>query len=382
MFDCIIAGCGFAGAVAARRLADKAGKKVLIIEKRNHVGGSAFDQYDEHGVLIHLYGPHIFHTNNERVFKYLSNYTEWREYHHEVLANIHGNYVPVPFNLNTLFLLYEKQKAENIKEKLIEQYSYGSRVPIWKLQKSNDEDIKGIADFIYHNIFLRYTMKQWGKKPEEIAHDVIGRVPILISYDNGYFQDTYQGMPKLGYTELFKQLLNHPNIELRLGADATQLLDFDDKGILFEEETYHGDVIYTGAIDELLGYRYGKLPYRTLDFDFEHHNVEGYQPAAVVNYTVSEEFTRITEFKKLTGQIVQGTTILKEYPKDYTDVKGQIPYYPVNNEKNDALYNQYVNAIKKYGSFYLLGRLAEYKYYNMDSIVEKALDLSHMLAKC
>lgn len=379
MYDSVIIGCGFAGGVMANRLASD-GKKVLLIEKRNHIGGNAYDTLDEHGVLIHQYGPHIFHTNNLRVFEFLSEFTDWQDYHHEVLAYVDGKYLPIPFNLNTLNIV-NKEKAEEIKTKLLQSYDYGSKVPILELKNNKDKDIREIADFVYNNIFLHYTMKQWGKTPGEIDPNVTARVPVIISEDNGYFQDIYQGMPTNGYTEIFNKMLNHPNIDLRLGTDANEFLTFNANELIFEGEIFNGDLIYTGAIDELFNYKYGKLPYRTLEFKFEHYHKNEFQPSAVVNYTVSEEFTRITEFKKLTGQIVEGTTIVKEYPKEYTNCENEIPYYAINNKENDELYSKYENLVKNYKSFYLLGRLAEYKYYNMDSIVERALNLSDTLTK-
>lgn len=381
MYDSIVVGSGFAGAVVANRLAEEANKRVLIIEKRDHIGGNAYDRYDSYGVLIHQYGPHIFHTNNREVFEYLSKFTTWYDYSHEVLAYINGQYVPVPFNLNTLNMVFEKDKAEALNKKLLENYKYGIKVPILNLKENPDKDIKDIADYVYNNIFLNYTIKQWGLSPKEIDKDVTSRVPVSISNDNRYFSDEFQGMPSEGYTEMIGRMLKHPNINISLNKDARDLLTFNNEEILFKNEVFTGEIIYTGAIDELFNYQFGGLPYRTLDFVFEHHNIEEYQPAAVVNYTVSEYYTRITEFKKLTGQSVTGTTILKEYPKAFEDEKKEIPYYPINNDLNNTLYNKYVDLIKNYDNLFLLGRLAEYKYYNMDLIVENALKLSDKLAK-
>ena len=380
MYDYIIIGSGFAGAVVAQKMAEK-GKKVLILEKRDHIGGNCYDENDEHGILIHKYGPHIFHTNSKEVYDYLSKYTKWYDYSHEVVANLNGTFIPVPFNLNTLKIVYGEEKAQKLREKLIDQYGYGTRVPILKLRENTDEDIRAIADFVYENIFLKYTMKQWGQTPEQIDPAVTGRVPVLISEDNRYFQDKYQGMPLEGFTLLFENMLSQEGITVRLNTDAKQVLSFKEDGIYFEDDKFEGKIVYTGPIDELFDCKYGRLPYRTLRFDMTYLDEEDYQPKAVVNYTVSEDFTRITEFKKLTGQKAEGTTIMKEYPLAYTGKAGEIPYYAISNEDNINMYNKYVELIKKYDNMYLLGRLAEYKYYNIDGIVEKALNLAKELEK-
>lgn len=374
MYDCIVIGSGFAGATAADILAREKGKKVLVIERRNHIGGNCYDVRDEHGILIHQYGPHIFHTNNREVYEYLSRYTEWYEYSHEVAGYIGGEYMPVPFNLNTLKQVYGDEKAELLEKKLKDTYGEGNRVPILELRKSGDADIRHIAEFVYNNVFLKYTMKQWGQKPEEIDPAVTGRVPVLISHDNRYFQDKYQGMPLEGYTPVFEKMLSHENIDVLTGTDALSVLQFEEDKILYKGQEFKGTVIYTGAIDELFSCRYGRLPYRSLEFQFEYFDRDEYQPKAVVNYTVSEEFTRITEFKKLTGQKADGTTIMKEYPKAYTGENGQIPYYAIINEENNKLYEKYKQLAQRYKNMYLLGRLAEYKYYNIDAIVARALE--------
>ncbi|MDE6209622.1 MAG: UDP-galactopyranose mutase [Lachnospiraceae bacterium] len=380
MYDYVIIGSGFAGAVVARSVADL-GKKVLIIEKRSHIGGNCYDENDENGILIHKYGPHIFHTNSEEVYTYLSKFTKWYDYSHEVEANLNGTFIPVPFNLNTLKIVYGEEKSERLREKLISEYGYGNRVPILKLRENTDEDIRNIADFVYENIFLKYTMKQWGQTPEQIDPAVTGRVPVLISEDNRYFQDKYQGMPLEGFTPLFEKMLDSENITIRLNSDAKDLLEFKEDGIYFENSKFSGNVIYTGAIDELFDCKYGRLPYRTLRFDMSYLDKEEYQPKAVINYTVSEDFTRITEFKKLTGQKSKGTIIMKEYPMEYTGGQDEIPYYAIANEENHRMYNRYTDIVKQYDNFYLLGRLAEYKYYNIDGIVEKALNLVKELEK-
>ena len=272
-------------------------------------------------------------------------------------------------------MVYPEDKANELEAKLIAAYGEGTKVPILKLRENEDSDIRHIAEFVYENIFVKYTMKQWGKKPEEIDPAVTGRVPVLISHDNRYFTDTYQGMPKDGYTGLIEKMLSHPNIEVRTGVDAISVLRFEDHQIYFENQIFEGPVIYTGAIDTLFGCRYGRLPYRGLEFKFEYYEQDEYQPKAVVNYTVSEDYTRITEFKKLTGQKAKGTTIVKEYPYSYTGEKGQVPYYAMNDPKSQALYDEYKKLACNYENLWLLGRLAEYKYYNIDAIVKHALEM-------
>lgn len=380
MFDSVIIGAGVAGCVAARNLAES-GRKVLVLEQRDHIGGNCYDEKDEHGILIHKYGPHIFHTKEQKAYDYLSRFTDWYAFGHEVVANVHGKLIPVPFNLNTLHMVYEQEKADALEKKLIDAFGLESRVPILKLREHEDPEIREIADYVYENIFLHYTMKQWGQTPEQVDPAVTGRVPVLISHDNRYFQEPWQGMPLHGYTLMFEKMLDHENITVEIGVDARSRVTFSEGSVSLDGQAFTGDVIYTGPLDELFDCRFGRLPYRSLRFDFEYYDKPDYQGHSVVNYTVSEDFTRITEFKYLTGQQAEGTTIVKEYPFAYTGAEGEIPYYSIANEANQKLYEQYRGLVEHIPNVWLLGRLAEYKYYNIDAMVLKALELTDKIKK-
>lgn len=382
-YDTLVIGAGFAGAVTAGELARRGGRNVLVLERRDHLGGNAYDCLDTHGVLIHQYGPHIFHTADRRVYDYLSQYTAWTGYQHKVVASIPGPEgrmeLPVPFNLVSLEAAFGPDKAKDLEKKLIAAYGAEKKVTILELRRSPDPKIAALAEYVYDHVFVRYTMKQWGQKPEEIDPNTTARVPVFLSRDCRYFQDPYQGMPAKGYTPIFQRILDHTNITVELGQDAAARLTLADR-VLLDGEPFAGEVIYTGAADELFGCRFGRLPYRTLDFRFETYDRDFYQSHGTVNYTMDEDFTRITEFKRLTGQELPGkTTIMKEFSRAYTGTAGEVPYYAIINDANNALYGQYAALAERYPSLHLLGRLAEYKYYNMDAIVGRALALTDKL---
>ncbi|KAF6512375.1 UDP-galactopyranose mutase [Geobacillus stearothermophilus] len=376
MFDYVIIGTGFAGSVLAERIATQLNKKVLMIEKRNHIGGNAYDSYDSQGILIHNYGPHIFHTKVKKVWDYLSNFTDWYLYHHKVLGVIDGQKVPIPFNLNSINQVFPKNLAERLEKKLVENFGYNKKVPILKLREVEDTDLKFLADYIYEKVFLGYTTKQWGVTPEELDPSVTGRVPVYISRDDRYFQDPYQGMPKEGYTKLFERMLDHENIKILLNTDYKEVLQFNfetGEASLFGQK-FNGKIIYTGPIDYFFDYKFGQLPYRSLNFVFEQFNQEKVQEVGTVNYPNDYNFTRITEFKHLTNQSSDKTTTVKEFSQEY--IPGEnIPYYPIKNENNLELYRLYKEEARKYDNLIFIGRLAEYQYYDMDMVVAKALKI-------
>jgi UDP-galactopyranose mutase len=368
--DWLIVGAGFTGAVLAERLASQADQKVLVVDRRDHIGGNAYDSYDEHGALVHRYGAHIFHTGSRKIWDYLSQFTAWRPYHHEVKGSVEGKLVPIPFNLNSLEQLFPRRMAERLERKLVDRYGFGVKVPILRMLEETDSGLKELAQYIYREVFERYTRKQWDLKPEELDASVTGRVPVFISRDDRYFQDTYQAIPRLGYTELFRRLLAHPNIHVLLKTDSHEVLN----------QISAKRIIFTGPIDEYFGFVHGALPYRSLRFEFRHEQVERFQPVAVINYPNDQEFTRIIEFRHFSGRWGGGTTIAYEYPEAHKPGANE-PYYPVPREENREKYARYLREAQALaGRVYFAGRLADYKYYNMDQAVGRALKLFEEIA--
>lgn len=374
MIEYLIVGAGFAGAVIAERIANVMGRGVHIIEKRDHIGGNCYDEIDCNGIRIHRYGPHLFHTDNEAVVKYLSRFTDWVPYEHEVLAAVGSQEVPVPFNLNSIDKVFSPEYAQLLETKLIQRYGYGHKVPILELRETEDEDLKQLSQYIYSNIFLNYTIKQWGMRPEEIDLDVTARVPVHISRDNRYFQDAYQQLPKSGYTKLFENLLNHPLITVELEMPFSEVISVRDEKVFYKNERFEGTLIFTGMIDELFEMCFGPLGYRSLRLEFETIHQECFQKKSVVNYPNEHAYTRITEFKHIHPVNSKWTTILKEYPEPFVAGKN-IPYYPLFTFEDRKKYEQYAQKAKAITNLVLVGRLAEYRYYDMDDIVQRALEV-------
>jgi UDP-galactopyranose mutase len=374
-FDYVIVGAGISGCVCAEQLAQQESKQILIIEKRNHIAGNCYDFRDENNILIHKYGPHIFHTNNNNVWKYLSNFTDWELYQHRVLGLIDGMNVPIPFNLNSIHKCFSANLANKIETELLEKFEYGEKIPILKLRQENSPLLKMLADYIYEKVFLGYTIKQWGMEPEELAWSVTSRIPVFISNDDRYFQDKYQGIPKLGYTKLVENLIDRPNIHLLLNTDFNKIKD----------ELEYERLIYTGMIDEFFEYEFGKLPYRSLRFDFEKFDLPNeqryFQPVSQMNYPSNYDYTRITEFSHFfkNKNFYNKTVIAKEYPMPYTHCPNEIPYYPIPQKQNSKIYDKYVALTKGTEYIIFLGRLADYSYYNMDQAIARALKVSSKL---
>ena len=373
MFDMVIVGAGMAGAVLAERFAS-AGKKILMIERRRHVAGNCYDEIDANGILIHKYGPHLFHTDDAQIWEYLSRFTDWQIYHHRVKAVIDGKPVPIPFNLNTLHEVFPKSLADKLEAALLKNFEYGKKIPILELKKSADADLQFLADFVYEKIFLHYTEKQWGLAPENISGAVTARVPIFVGRDDRYFNDRFQAMPKRGYTHLVENMLDNKNIKLLLNTDFQEVMKLDDGEIFLFGKNFEGRLIYTGQLDELFGKKFGTLPYRSVDMKFETVDAEIFQAAPTVNYPNNYDFTRITEFKQIHPVKSSRTTILKEYPQEYVAGVNE-PYYPIFTDEARAAYEKYSAELADFKNITAVGRLAEYRYYDIDDVIKRALSL-------
>ena len=376
-FDHIVIGAGYAGSVIAERIASKLNQRVLLIEKRDHIAGNAYDYYDENGILVHKYGPHIFHTSNKEVWDYLSGFTQWHYYYHRVKASIDGKEISLPFSFKSMKELFPAQLQKKLEQKLLSNFVFNTKVPILKLRELEDSDLKFLADYIYKKVFEGYTIKQWEMTPQELSPSVTERLPVYLSQDDRYFQDTYQGLPLQGYTNMFKNMLAHKNISILLNTDFRDILkiDTEKQEIYLFGLKFQGKVVYTGMLDQLYDYCFGELPYRSLNFRFRYLDQEYLLKSGSVNYPTNYDHTRVTEFKRLTGQKHEGTTVVYEYPQKYdrSDPERNIPYYPIPQEANHTLYQKYKKKAKGFKQLVLLGRLAEYHYYDMHQIVAQSL---------
>jgi UDP-galactopyranose mutase len=360
-YDYLVVGAGFAGATLAERLASACDARVLVIDARDHVGGNAYDPLDEHGVRVHRYGPHIFHTSSARVVNYLSRFTAWRPYEHRVVANVAGREVPLPICSKTIAALYglDLNPAE------MEAFFESRRETVPAVRNSEEAIVSRVGRDLFETLFAGYTRKQWGREARELDASVCGRIPLRTDSDDRYFSDSFQAMPLDGYEALFRRMLDHPNIEVALGQR------FED----LPKSLHYDRLIFTGPIDAYFKHCFGPLPYRSLEFVFETHEVERYQSTAVVNYPGSEPFTRVSEFKHLTGQTHRFTTIAREYARDTGD-----PYYPIPSPGNREAYAKYLAKAAAEPRVTFVGRLAEYRYYNMDQVVASALETFDDLA--
>jgi UDP-galactopyranose mutase len=355
MFDYLVVGAGFAGSVIAERLAT-VGKKILIVDKRNHIGGNTYDHFNAEGILVHKYGPHIFHTNSKEIFDYLNQFTAWRPYEHRVLASVDGMLVPLPINLNTINKLY----GLSLSSGQVEKFLKSKAVKIDRIETSEDVVVSKVGKELYEKFFKNYTKKQWDLDPSELDASVAARIPVRHNRDDRYFTDTYQAMPLHGYTKMFENMLSHPNIKVMLNTDYKEI----------EDVIPYKKMIYTGPIDYYFDYCFGKLPYRSIEFKFETIEAPVFQPTGTVNYPNEHAYTRVTEFKYLTGQQHPKTSVVYEFPKEDGD-----PYYPVPRQENAELYKKYKELAASVEDAYFVGRLATYKYYNMDQVVAQSLTL-------
>ncbi len=364
-YDWVVVGAGFTGAVCAERLARGYDQSVLVIDRRDHIAGNAFDYAGEGGVQVHKYGPHIFHTNSAMVWRYLSQFTQWRIYYHRVLGIIDGQELPLPFNLNAIEQAFPRHMAEEMTRELVQAYGFGRKVPVLKLLQSEGAVLRELAQYVYQKVFLNYTLKQWDMKPEDLDPAVTARVPILIGKDNRYFQDVFQAMPSEGYTAMFARILEHPNIKVSLSTEYREICDL------------HSDarVIFTGPIDEYFDYACGALPYRSLRFEQRYVPRSFAQPVGTVNYPNDFEFTRITEMKHLTGQTSEGSILMEEYPQAYVPGEND-PYYPIPTADTALKLKPYQELAQGLnGKVWFAGRLGDYAYYNMDQACARALTL-------
>lgn len=374
-YDAIVVGCGLSGAVIARHLAENKNKKVLVWDRRNHIGGNMYDYVNDAGILVHMYGPHTFHTKKKELFDYMCKYSEWDEYKLTCGAEIDGKYTPTPFNFQTVDDFFSKEKAKAIKDAIRKAYPNQDTATVLEMLNHEDELIREYANFLFEKDYSLYTAKQWGVSPSEIDPSVLKRVPLRFNYEIGYFDDKYQFMPRISFVEFFKNILNHENISIELEVEALDRIKLtEDASIEVDGEEYTGFLVYTGAIDELFACKYGRLPYRSLRFEWKTEDKKSFQEAPVVAYPQAKDYTRITEYTKLPVQDVgEKTTYAVEYSVPYKTGETNEPYYPVLTAESQNLYEKYKADAERYDNLILSGRLADFKYYNMDQALERAL---------
>lgn len=379
MKKALIVGCGLTGASIARILADN-GYNVTIFERRNHICGNLYDYYDEHDILIHKYGPHTFHTDNPVLVTFINKYAKWVEAPLKCGAVIDGICTPTPFNFKTVDTFFPNE-AELIKKEFLSTFGTSKTVSIVEALESDNAYVKRFADFLFEKDYRPYTSKQWGVEPTEIDKSVLKRVPLRLSYDEGYFDDKYQLVPQDSYLSFFEKLLGHKNISIQTNIDALSLIKISEKGCFYKDNLFENPIVFTGPIDELFHSKFGKLPYRSLRFDLHYEKIDSKQDFGVVAYPQAKEYTRVVEFKKITGQKSCGTTYEIEFPLPYMQGRPQEPYYPLLTSDSMCLYKKYQNLLKLYPNLFVCGRLGDYKYYNMDQALEKAIETAEKILK-
>lgn len=364
----LVIGCGLSGATIAYKIATEWNERVVVIDQKNHIGGHCYD-YLLDNISVHKYGPHIFHTDMKDVWGFVSKFTEWLPYQHKVKALVDGIEVPIPFNLNSIYQVFPERIAKKIETKLLNYFGFNIKVPILELRKTQDNDLLFLANYVYEKVFLHYTLKQWGLKPQDLHPSVTERVPVYISRDDRYFQNIYQGIPIDGYTKIIENMINHSNIEVKLNTKYI----FDKNDL-----SKYCRIFYTGSIDEFFCYSLGVLPYRSVNFNFISFDRAYFQKNSVVNYPSNYEFTRITEYKYFTNVSCNKTIISYEYPEPFNFERND-RYYPIMNIQNQTLFGDYLDKAKLYNNLYFLGRLGDYKYFDMDQAIYRALDLIRQL---
>lgn len=389
MYDVIVVGAGFSGSIFARRLAEEKGQRVLLVEQRPHIAGNMYDELDQYGILVQRYGPHLFSTDKYWIVEFLEKYAELVVHETKILSFIDGEYVRLPFNFRTLQQLVTPAKAEPLLKKFRSLFQGRDRVSVFELIEHSDEDIRNYGNLLFEKAYRTYTAKMWGLEPEQIDRSVLNRAMMSLGYDERYQNKDFQYLPKYGFTKLFEQMLDHPNITIKLNCDALEhiTLDYESGNVLFDGKRYN-QIVYTGAIDELFQEKYGQLPYRSLNIEYRYERHEkGFSlPCQVISYPQADGYTRDTEYKQinyLDALDTPYTVIAREFPLPYNkhSVQGNVPYYPVINQENLARFSLYADEAKKFSNLFLCGRLADYKYYNMDLIIENAFEKVETLYK-